>query len=117
MAPLTCRFDTLWNNQKGGEYAWTRKKYWNSGIGGLGSYAVQYAKIMGGGSKVFVMDKSDNKLELASKCGADHLVNPQSTGNLVDRIRAETGGKMLDVIIDCVGTDKTLYDSMSILAK
>lgn len=63
---------------------------------------------MGGWSKVFAMDKSDNKLELASKCGADHLANPQSTGNLVDRIRAETGGKMLDVIIDCVGTDKTL---------
>jgi propanol-preferring alcohol dehydrogenase len=87
------------------------------GIGGLGSYAVQYAKILGGGSKVFAMDRSDDKLELASKCGADHLVNLHSTDNLVDRIKAETGNKMLDVIIDCVGTDKTFYDSISILAK
>ena len=87
------------------------------GIGGLGSYAVQYAKILGGGSKVFAMDRSESKLELASKCGADHLVNLRSIDNLVDRIRAQTGGKMLDVIIDCVGTDKTFYDSISILAK
>ena len=48
---------------------------------------------------------------------ADHLVNLHSTDNLVDRIKAETGNKMLDVIIDCVGTDKTFYDSISILAK
>jgi alcohol dehydrogenase, propanol-preferring len=63
---------------------------------------------LGGRSKVFALDRSDNKLELASKCGADHLVNLQSTDNLVDRISAETGCKMLDVIIDCVWTDKTL---------
>ncbi len=87
------------------------------GIGGLGSYGVQYAKILTGGSKVFAMDRSDNKLELASQCGADYLVNLRSSDNLVDGIRTETGGKMLDVIIDCVGTDKTFHDSISILAK
>ena len=93
------------------------KKIGIIGIGGLGSYAVQYAKILGSGSKIFALDRADSKLELASKCGADYQINIQSTDNLVNRIRTETKGKMLDVIIDCVGTDKTFYDSINILAK
>jgi len=93
------------------------KKIGIIGIGGLGSYAVQYAKILGSGSKIFALDRSNSKLELASECGADYQINIQSTDNLVDRIRTETEGKMLDVIIDCVGTDRTFYDSINVLAK
>ena len=48
---------------------------------------------------------------------ADHLVDLRSTDNLIFKIRTETGDKMLDVIIDFVGTDKTCYASTSKLAK
>ena len=43
------------------------------GIGGLGHLAVQLAKARG--AEVIAVDVSDDKLELARECGADHTVN------------------------------------------
>lgn len=43
------------------------------GIGGLGHLAVQYAKISG--ATVVAVDINDEKLELATELGADHVVN------------------------------------------
>jgi propanol-preferring alcohol dehydrogenase len=43
------------------------------GIGGLGHLALQYAKISG--ATVVAVDISDEKLELATQLGADHVVN------------------------------------------
>lgn len=43
------------------------------GIGGLGHLAVQYARLVG--AKVIAVDVTDEKLELASELGADHVVN------------------------------------------
>ena len=87
------------------------------GIGGLGAYAVQYANILSGSSKIFAFDINEGKLELASKCGADYQFNISNTSDLVNKIASATSHKMLDVIIDCVGIEKTIYDSISILAK
>lgn len=44
-----------------------------SGIGGLGHFAVQYAKAMG--FHVVAVDIDDTKLQLASKLGADMVIN------------------------------------------
>ncbi|MGZ5376577.1 MAG: zinc-binding dehydrogenase [Mycobacterium sp.] len=41
-----------------------------SGIGGLGSYAVQYARLLGGGATVVAFARSDEKLALAKENGA-----------------------------------------------
>lgn len=43
------------------------------GVGGLGHLAVQYARIVGG--LVVAVDVEDDKLELATELGADHVVN------------------------------------------
>ncbi|MCP2267176.1 alcohol dehydrogenase AdhP [Promicromonospora thailandica] len=43
------------------------------GIGGLGHLALQYARIAG--AFVIAVDVEDHKLELASRLGADHVVN------------------------------------------
>lgn len=43
------------------------------GIGGLGHLAVQLAKARG--AEIVAVDVSDDKLELARECGADHTVN------------------------------------------
>lgn len=48
-----------------------------SGIGGLGHVAVQYAKAMG--FHVIAVDVDDTKLALASRLGADMLINPKTT--------------------------------------
>ena len=44
-----------------------------NGIGGLGSYGVQYARLLGGGATVVAFARSDEKLALAKENGAHHL--------------------------------------------
>jgi propanol-preferring alcohol dehydrogenase len=57
------------------------------GMGGLGSYAVQYAKILSAGSTVLAFDRNDDKLDLAKQSGADHVINFRDKNS--DDIRAE----------------------------
>lgn len=46
-----------------------------NGIGGLGSYAVQYARLLGGGATVVAFARSDEKLCVAKENGAHYTVN------------------------------------------
>lgn len=47
------------------------------GVGGLGHLAVQYARLVG--AKVIAVDVTDEKLELATELGADHVINARDT--------------------------------------
>jgi alcohol dehydrogenase, propanol-preferring len=89
------------------------------GIGGLGSYAVQYAKILGQSSTVIALDRKEEKLQLAEKFGADYIVNvsanSQNIRNEIIEITKGRGG--VDVVIDCVGAEDTIEDSCRILNK
>jgi len=77
------------------------------GIGGLGSYGVQYAKLLGGGATVVALDRSDEKLAVAAEHGADHAINTRD--KTVDQVQAElerlTGRTNIDAILDCAGTE------------
>ena len=55
------------------------------GIGGLGSYGIQYAKIIGQSANVIAIDIDDTKLELAERFGADHVINTTKSKNLEAR--------------------------------
>lgn len=71
-APLLCAALTVYNAlQKSGIEAGRRLAIF--GIGGLGHLAVQLAKARG--VEVIAVDVTEEKLELARSCGADHLVN------------------------------------------
>ena len=71
------------------------------GIGGLGSNAVQLGKRLG--ARVVAISRSEQKLELARRLGADELV--QAGGDdTVERARAVCGGDGPDVVIQCVGS-------------
>jgi propanol-preferring alcohol dehydrogenase len=87
------------------------------GIGGLGSYGVQYAKILGGGSTVIAMDRKDEKLELAKSCGADYSVNIENDVDIKKQIMDITAGKGVDIVIDCVGAESTISNSVKIIEK
>ena len=87
------------------------------GIGGLGSYGVQYAKILGSGSHVVAFDRKDQKLELAKKCGADYLINMEKGRDFNKEVLDITSGKGLDVIIDCVGAEDTISNSAKVIGK
>jgi propanol-preferring alcohol dehydrogenase len=93
------------------------------GIGGLGFYAIQYAKILGQSADVIALDMKDEKLELAKQLGADHVLKISSSGSksnppkIKEEVSRITNGKGIDVIVDCVGAENTIYDSLRILNK
>jgi alcohol dehydrogenase, propanol-preferring len=98
------------------------------GIGGLGYYAVQYAKIIGQSANVIALDRKDENLQLAERMGADFTVNISSSPEKYQQeqqpqkdVKAEilriTQGKGVHVVIDCVGAENTIYDSIRLLGK
>jgi len=70
--------------------------------GGVGLNAVEIGKITG--ATVIASAGSDEKLQVARRYGADHLLN-YSTENVKDRIKELTNDHGADVIFDPVGGD------------
>lgn len=68
--------------------------------GGVGLAAVEIGKLMG--ATVIAAASTADKLALASKYGADHLINYTDTG-LKEGIKEITAGRGADVIYDPVG--------------
>ena len=75
------------------------------GIGGLGHMAVQILKAITGAT-VIAVDAKEEALKAAEAHGAD--LTFLSGEKTAEEIRATTGGRGADVIIDCVGVDATL---------
>ena len=67
------------------------------GAGGVGRYAVQFAKL--GGARTIATVSNDEKAELAASAGADHIINYR-TENVVDRIKELTNGAGVDRIVE-----------------
>lgn len=72
----------------------------HGGSSGIGTFAIQIAKHLG--IRVFVTAGNKEKLEACKKFGADVAIN-YKTEDFVARIKEETGGKGVDVILDNVG--------------
>ncbi|WP_102417660.1 NAD(P)-dependent alcohol dehydrogenase [Mycobacterium sp. 4858] len=89
-----------------------------NGIGGLGSYAVQYARLLGGGATVFGFARSDEKLRIATDHGAHHTVNvrDKSVEDVQDEIEDVTGRRTVDAVLDCAGSPESLGLAAAILA-
>jgi propanol-preferring alcohol dehydrogenase len=86
------------------------------GIGGLGFYATQYARILGSGATVLALDRSDEKLEMAKEvAGADFSlnINESEVRSRIDKIT--NGG--VDVVLDTVGLESTINLALDILNK
>ncbi len=88
VAPILCAGVTVYKGLKQTE---TRPGQWVviSGLGGLGHIAVQYAKAMG--MKVVGVDITQEKLDLATKHGADLVVDASVT-DPVQFVQENTGG-------------------------
>jgi NADPH:quinone reductase-like Zn-dependent oxidoreductase len=67
--------------------------------GGVASAALQIAKRMG--AYVIVTSGSDEKLERARKCGADHGINYRRA-DFAKEVIALTEGRGVDIVLDCV---------------
>jgi alcohol dehydrogenase, propanol-preferring len=88
------------------------------GIGGLGAYAVQYAKLLSSGATVVAFGRNDEKLAVAQQYGADHVIN--TTGKSIDEIRQElfqaTDHHEIDAAVDCAGAEETIQMGFGLLA-
>lgn len=88
------------------------------GVGGLGSYAVQYAKLLGGGATVVAFARNPEKLAVAKEMGADHAISTK--GKSVDDVRKElqraTGKGEIDAAIDCAGAEEMIQLGFALLA-
>jgi propanol-preferring alcohol dehydrogenase len=89
------------------------------GLGGLGGYAVQYARSLGAGVTIVAFERDPGKLAIAKRYGADYWIDMQgkSATDIGAELQAETGQKDLDAIIDCVGATETIqlgFDLLSI---
>ena len=69
--------------------------------GGVGTACIQVAK--GAGAKVLAVVSSEAKAEVARRAGADAVL--LSTGDWVGQVKAQTGGRGVDVVMDPVGGD------------
>ncbi|MCD2200049.1 zinc-binding dehydrogenase [Halobacterium sp. KA-4] len=81
--------------------------------GGVGHAAVQIASHAG--AEVYATASSDAKLRYAEEIGADHAINYEAE-NFADEIRARTGKRGVDVVVDHVG-EATWSNSLRSLAK
>ena len=79
---------------------------------GVGTAAVQLAKIWGG--RVLATASSDEKLDLARRLGADQCINYAKV-DFVSEVMRHTSGAGVDRVLECVGGD-VLLRSMDALA-
>jgi NADPH2:quinone reductase len=83
-----------------------------AGAGGVGTLAIQLAKMWG--AKVIAVTSSDVKNELAKSLGADATVDANSA-DLAGSMIAANGGKRVDIVLEMVG-GKTFDSSLEVLA-
>ena len=84
----------------------------------LGGYAVQYAKLLGGGATVVAFERSDEKLAVATAYGADHVINVKgkSSADVGEELKKATSQAQLDAIIDCVGAPEMIQLGFALLS-
>src|SRR5215207_8344153 len=75
------------------------------GAGGLGHVAVQILKALSP-ARVIAVDRRDEALEVATRAGADLVL--QATGLTAGELRRAAGGRGAALVLDCVGSDETL---------
>lgn len=88
------------------------------GAGGLGTYAVQYAKLLSSGATVVAFARNDEKLAVAKEHGADHVVNirGKSLADIRSDLVKATGRREIDAVIDCAGAEETIRTGFGLLA-
>jgi alcohol dehydrogenase, propanol-preferring len=88
------------------------------GIGGLGAYAVQYAKLLGSGATVVAFARNADKLAVAKEYGVDHAINiaGKSPADISKELSKATGRHDVDAAIDCAGAPEMVQLAFSLLS-
>lgn len=80
------------------------------GLGAIGLYAVQYARILGC-KQIIAVDINDGKLEIAKKCGATETVNSLNE-NPVEKAWEYTKGKGVSLTFDMSGIPSAQHQAI-----
>jgi len=75
----------------------------NAAAGGVGTLAVQLARLMGAG-QVIGTASSERKLELVRRLGADAAIN-YAQDDWVEQVQKASGGRGVDIVLEVVGGD------------
>jgi threonine 3-dehydrogenase len=84
-----------------------------TGCGPIGLMAIAVAKACGS-STVFAMETNEHRRELAREMGADVVVNP-TLGDAARRIRSETNGTGVDVLLEMSGNPVAIRQGFAAL--
>jgi NADPH2:quinone reductase len=85
----------------------------HAAAGGTGLIAMQWAKLLG--AKIIGTVSSEEKVQLAKKYGADHVIN-YAREDFVENTLEISCGKGVDIVFDSIG-QKTFYQSLRCLKK
>jgi len=85
------------------------------GAGTIGNLTAQVAKARGAKS-VMITDLSDDRLHVARECGVDWALNA-SQADLADCLEKNFGPDKADVIVECVGEEKTINQAIELARK
>ena len=87
------------------------------GVGGLGQYAVQYAKLLGSGAKIVAFARNAEKLAIAKQYGADHIIAIKGKDEkaIAKELEEATGQNFLDAAIDCAGAPEMIQLATGLL--
>ena len=86
------------------------------GVGGLGMHAVQLAKKVFRAGRIIAVDRFDWKLQRAKSFGANGTVNAAS-GDAPTAMKDMTDGRLADVVLDFVGSEKTHQQCLRYVGK
>src|SRR5947209_17036195 len=83
------------------------------GPGPIGLLGVAVAKALGA-QLVILHGTRDNRLQIGSELGADHVINVRRE-NAVEAVRRLTGGKGIDYVIECSGAADAVNEAARML--
>ncbi len=85
------------------------------GAGPIGLLVMQVARLAGA-REIVITDSLDYRLEKALELGADRVINPKCV-NVVEVIKKDYGTEGIDLVYDCVGTERTIFEAIQIARK
>jgi alcohol dehydrogenase len=112
-ATLPCAAVTAWSALHGPQPLSVGDTILTLGSGGVSVFAIQLAKQLG--LKVIATTSNDQKAEKLKALGAEEVINYKKTPNWGEAVKALTGGRGVDRVIE-VGGAATLHQSLQAIA-
>ena len=83
------------------------------GVGPMGLLHVFKSRVMGAGD-IIAIDRSQFRLDMARRFGADHIINTTEMApkERIDRVRALTEGRGADVVVECTGVAEAIIEGI-----